>query len=314
MSIAAKVDCDGALERPLTEWARCDQRRRRLGRRRRRPCSHPTGTWCPTSRSLHVEFCAIHEAGHAVADVAAGFKVELIELHPDGHPDQPDVGGITHIGPQKTDLTTYLTTLWAGQAAQLRYLSGLQLLTDHYQGLVAAACHDDRAVIDEVIHEAGATAQHAELSAAARQLADRLMADHWDVVRQVASLLLAADNYRLDGEEVHRLCRPRMDQLLTNSTAHDRQPSQRAVMEIPCRRWPCRECPWRRDVPPGQFDAGRYDALAVTVGGPGREVPVGGADLRLPQVHRGQRGRVRRMARRRRLRASRDAPRGHQDE
>ena len=38
----------------------------------------------------------------------------------------------------------------------------------------------------------------------------------------------------------------------------------------------CAEGPWRRDVAPGQFDTGRYDALGVTVGRPGREVPVVG--------------------------------------
>jgi hypothetical protein len=34
----------------------------------------------------------------------------------------------------------------------------------------------------------------------------------------------------------------------------------------------CRECPWRRDTPPGKFEACRYDALRATAGGPGAEV------------------------------------------
>ncbi|MFE5708987.1 DUF6283 family protein [Rhodococcus koreensis] len=46
---------------------------------------------------------------------------------------------------------------------------------------------------------------------------------------------------------------------------------------LPHRRRPCAECPWRRDVAPGRFGRERFDALAATSGGPGREVEVGGA-------------------------------------
>lgn len=38
---------------------------------------------------------------------------------------------------------------------------------------------------------------------------------------------------------------------------------------------PCEECPWRRDTPPGQFPAERYQALRGTTGGPGAEAPIG---------------------------------------
>lgn len=40
------------------------------------------------------------------------------------------------------------------------------------------------------------------------------------------------------------------------------------------RRSPCSECPWRRDVPPGQFPSTRYQALEKTHGGPGHEAPL----------------------------------------
>lgn len=40
---------------------------------------------------------------------------------------------------------------------------------------------------------------------------------------------------------------------------------------VPHRRYPCRECPWRRDTPPGQFAACRYEALAATTGSAGNE-------------------------------------------
>jgi hypothetical protein len=38
---------------------------------------------------------------------------------------------------------------------------------------------------------------------------------------------------------------------------------------------PCDECPWRRDVKPGQFPATRYDALENTHGADGQEAPYG---------------------------------------
>lgn len=34
-------------------------------------------------------------------------------------------------------------------------------------------------------------------------------------------------------------------------------------------------CPFRRDADPGEFSAQRYEALAATAGGPGREAPPG---------------------------------------
>lgn len=33
---------------------------------------------------------------------------------------------------------------------------------------------------------------------------------------------------------------------------------------VPRRRFPCAECPWRRDTPPGQFAACRYEGLTET--------------------------------------------------
>jgi hypothetical protein len=44
---------------------------------------------------------------------------------------------------------------------------------------------------------------------------------------------------------------------------------------MPYRKRPCDECPWRKDTPPGQFPADRYEALANTSGGPGREAMLG---------------------------------------
>lgn len=41
--------------------------------------------------------------------------------------------------------------------------------------------------------------------------------------------------------------------------------------EIPHRRYPCNECPWRRDTEPGKFPAERYEALRDTAGQPGAE-------------------------------------------
>jgi Family of unknown function (DUF6283) len=44
---------------------------------------------------------------------------------------------------------------------------------------------------------------------------------------------------------------------------------------LPRRRYPCAECPFRRDTEPGQFPACRYEALRATAGAPGAEVPPG---------------------------------------
>lgn len=44
---------------------------------------------------------------------------------------------------------------------------------------------------------------------------------------------------------------------------------------MPRRRYPCSECPFRRDTPPGQFPACRYEALRETVGQSGAEQPIG---------------------------------------
>lgn len=46
-------------------------------------------------------------------------------------------------------------------------------------------------------------------------------------------------------------------------------------MTLAHRRYPCAECPFRRDTDPGQFDACRYDALRATVGERGREAGLG---------------------------------------
>lgn len=43
------------------------------------------------------------------------------------------------------------------------------------------------------------------------------------------------------------------------------------------RKTPCEQCPWRRDVEPGQFPADRYEELAETTGSAGEE-----ADLDAP--------------------------------
>jgi len=44
---------------------------------------------------------------------------------------------------------------------------------------------------------------------------------------------------------------------------------------LPRRKFPCGECPFRRDTTPGQFPASRYEALRATTGSPGHEAPIG---------------------------------------
>lgn len=40
------------------------------------------------------------------------------------------------------------------------------------------------------------------------------------------------------------------------------------MTDLPHRRYPCAECPFRRDTEPGMFPASRYEALRSTVGDP----------------------------------------------
>lgn len=40
------------------------------------------------------------------------------------------------------------------------------------------------------------------------------------------------------------------------------------------RKRPCAECPWRRDIEPGQFPAERYEELRNTTGSRGKEVGI----------------------------------------
>lgn len=49
-----------------------------------------------------------------------------------------------------------------------------------------------------------------------------------------------------------------------------------ADQELPHRRHPCAECPWRHDTPPGKFATERYEALRSTVGTRGAEIAIGG--------------------------------------
>jgi hypothetical protein len=57
---------------------------------------------------------------------------------------------------------------------------------------------------------------------------------------------------------------------------------------VPRRRAPCKECPFRRDVSPGQFPAERYEALQATAGSPGCEAAL---DAPLFACHRSPEGR-----------------------
>ena len=47
------------------------------------------------------------------------------------------------------------------------------------------------------------------------------------------------------------------------------------MAELAHKKYPCNECPWRRDTPPGKFPEHRYEALRNTAGTPGRERPLG---------------------------------------
>lgn len=54
------------------------------------------------------------------------------------------------------------------------------------------------------------------------------------------------------------------------------------VAEFPRRRYPCAECPFRRDTKPGQFSSRRYDALRKTSTSPGIDTPMFGCHKGAP--------------------------------
>jgi hypothetical protein len=53
---------------------------------------------------------------------------------------------------------------------------------------------------------------------------------------------------------------------------------------LDCRPTPCDQCPWKRDTPPGQFPAERYEVLRATTGTPNEQV---GPDAPLFGCHKG---------------------------
>lgn len=71
--------------------------------------------------------------------------------------------------------------------------------------------------------------------------------------------------------------RPGRKAAVSSASPRRTQPSRAAPMadQMPHRRYPCAECPFRRDTSPGQFPACRYEALAETAGAAGAEVPLG---------------------------------------
>lgn len=61
-----------------------------------------------------------------------------------------------------------------------------------------------------------------------------------------------------------------------------------SLQPLPHRLFPCRECPWRRDTPAGQFPACRYEQLENTTGTTGAEA---GLDAPLFACHKTAEGR-----------------------
>lgn len=58
--------------------------------------------------------------------------------------------------------------------------------------------------------------------------------------------------------------------------------------ELPRRRKPCAECPWKKETPPGQFEADRYAELRkTTIGEDGYEASI---DATLFACHRSPEG------------------------
>ena len=88
-------------------------------------------------------------------------------------------------------------------------------------------------------------------------------------------------------------------------------PAREPRDQLPHRRRPCAECPWRRDVAAGKFSSERFDALADTSGGPGCEAPLSAPMFACHKTAEGRGAGVRGLARRRRRRPHRSSAGGH---
>jgi hypothetical protein len=142
------------------------------------------------------EQAAVHEAGHAVAYLLHGFRVQYAALEPgdaagsDAYINVEDVPG-------RRGMKTRLIGLWAGQSASLRLMQHMAMVDDaNTVDIVATSALDG--------HDILAARRSARTVLAARRRADTLIDRHWPTVRRIADALFIRG--RLTGDEMAEVC------------------------------------------------------------------------------------------------------------
>ncbi len=181
------------------------------------PTRHPVPDWADYSGDLLVSLTdeqqdhmrAVHEAGHAVAALAADGYVHQawirrtadLRATTDGLTGAHQVGGNASVC-SVPDGRDFAVLMGAGERAEDRWLRGTGMWTPVLAaGVEYGAFTDRRAVLDlnPGLGFAGGPGDFLIV----HELADQLVAQHWDAITAVADAL--AERLHLTGDEIARL-------------------------------------------------------------------------------------------------------------
>ncbi|MEU3565406.1 hypothetical protein [Kitasatospora sp. NPDC006786] len=141
---------------------------------------------------------AVHEAGHAVAILAAGGNVHRARLSP----DDPDVGGAVE-GCGLADGPAYAAFAGAGERAADRWLREAGLWTPGRATAVEIGARTDRRRLLRLNPHIGFGAEGRQDYRTVHDVADDVLDRHWAAVTVVAAALV--DRHHLDGGAVAAL-------------------------------------------------------------------------------------------------------------
>lgn len=163
---------------------------------------HPMGTY--SIRSLpdfdhhtYDQVTALHEAAHAVLGLAAGMPLNYAEIRPRTDEIDSGPGGCVNWGDYSIPIDKWAAMVWAGQRAQMRWLtaSGLDTAANRVD-VTNLGCDDTRRVLD-------AAGERNLPESIGWDLCADLLDLHELAIERVADALLAAG--RLSGDEIAAL-------------------------------------------------------------------------------------------------------------